>query len=136
MPPDHVLDRFHHRLGLRAFRRRGMDGDPLVHVTHDLGDGLVRPRRNDLRGRRDDGAGRAVVARKPHDPGFRVILPEAVEAGRVGAAKAVDRLVGIADRAQVAVGRRQQGQQPVLLLVDILEFVDRDPSQAAAVELA
>ena len=118
-------------LGLGAFRGRDLDGDALVHVAHDFGDRLVRSRRNDLRGGGDDGAGRAIVARKPHGPGRRVILSKAVEAGRIGATKAVDRLVGVADRAQVAVGRRQQGQQPVLLLVDILEFVDRDPPQAA-----
>ena len=133
--PDHVLDRLHHQLGLGPLRGRDLDGDALVHVAHDFGDRLVRSRCNDLRGGADDGAGRAIVARKAYGPDRRVILPKAVEAGRIGATKAVDRLVGVADRAQVAVGRRQQGQQPVLLLVDILEFVDRDPPPAAAIEL-
>ena len=34
-----LLDRLHHELGLGALGRRGVDGDALVHVAHDLGDG-------------------------------------------------------------------------------------------------
>ena len=68
-----------------------------------------------------------------HGPGSGIVLPEPLEARRVGAAEAIDRLVGIADDAKICRGRREQFQQAILLLVDILEFVDRDPSPAVAI---
>src|SRR5262249_3401632 len=80
----------------------------------------------------DDTAGGAVVAGKSHGPGSGIILLEALEAGRVGAAKAIDRLIGIADGAKVRPGGSQRSEQPVLLLVETLEFVDGDTAPAVA----
>ena len=57
---------------------------------------------------------------------------EAGEAGRVGAAEAVDGLVGIADDANIAAGRREQLHQAILLLVDVLELVDRNETETRA----
>ena len=96
--------------------------------------GSLRRARDDLGGCRHDRAAGAIVAREAHDLAGGIVMPEAVEAGGVGAAEAVDRLIGIADDAEIAVGRREQGQQAILLLVDVLEFVDRDPAEAIAVE--
>ena len=62
-----------------------------------------------------------------------IVAAEAREAGGVGAAEAVDRLVRIADDAEVRAGRRQLRDQPVLLLVDVLEFVDRDEAELCAI---
>ncbi len=53
-----------------------------------------------------------------------------LEARGVGAAETVDRLIGIADDAEV--GRREQRQQAILLVVDVLELVDRDRAPALA----
>src|SRR6266508_1028637 len=61
------------------------------------------------------------------------VLPEAQEEADVGAPEAVDGLVRVADRAEVAVGRGEQPQQPVLQFVDVLVLVHRDPAPAAAV---
>jgi len=51
---------------------------------------------------------------------------EAQEEPDVGAAKAVDRLVRIADDAEVAVRRHEPAQEGVLHRVHVLELVHRD----------
>ena len=127
---DHALDRLHDGGGFCALARRGLDGDALVHVAHHVGERFLLARVDHLRRGGDDGAAGAIVAGEPHDLGVWMIALEPVEARRIGAAKAVDRLVGVADDADVAAGRRQQREQPILLLVDVLEFVDRDRGEA------
>ena len=110
-----------------------MDGDALVHIAHDLGDRLALPGGDDLRGGGHDGAGRAVVAGEPHDPGGGIV---AAGSGRSRRRRRREsrRSPGRDRRSRKGCRRRrQQGEQPVLLLVDVLEFVDRDPSEAIAV---
>ena len=53
----------------------------------------------------------------------------------VGAAKAVDRLVVIADHAHVSLLAGEQLEQPVLGMVRVLVLVDEDPPEGAAVPL-
>ena len=62
------------------------------------------------RGDREDVAARAVVALEPDDPRARKILLEAEDVVDVGAAPAVDRLIVVADAADVAAPLRQQAQ--------------------------
>ena len=53
-------------------------------------------------------------------------LGEAFDARHVGAAEAVDRLVGVADRDQVATAARKQPEQLDLRGVGVLQLVDED----------
>ena len=48
----------------------------------------------------------------------------------IGAAETVDRLVVVADDAEVAVAGRQQADQPVLGVVGVLVLVDQDIAEA------
>src|SRR5262249_61952042 len=102
-----------------------------MQVAHQFGDRALLPSGDHLRGGGDDGPARTVVACKPRDGGIGMLAPETIEAGGIGPSEAVDRLVGIADDAQVR--RSDEREQAVLLLIDVLELVDRDMREALAV---
>ena len=74
----------------------------------------------------DVGVG-AVIAAEPRHPGAGEVFGEVGEEPPVGATEAVDGLVGIADGADVAVGRRELPDEPHLLLVHVLVLVDANP---------
>ena len=61
---------------------------------------------------------------------------EVEDVAQVGAAPAVDRLVGIADDAEVAVDLGQPLDQQVLRPVGVLVLVDEDVPELARVVLA
>ena len=97
--------------------------------------GSSASRGDDLRGSGDDGAARAVVAPERDRRRARIIAAEALEAGGIGAAKAVDRLMRIADGAEIAGRRRRElREQPVLPRIDVLELIDADEAEAGAIE--
>src|SRR3546814_2486429 len=73
---------------------------------------------------------RTVVALEPDDAGAREILLEAQDVADLGATPAVDRLVVVADAAEVAVALRQEAQPEVLRDVGVLVLVDQDVAEA------
>ena len=83
------------------------------------------------RGDRENVAARAVVALEPDDLRTRKIPLEAQDIVDVRAPPAVDRLVVVADAAQIAVGPGEQAQPQILDNVRILIFVDQDVAEAA-----
>ena len=66
----------------------------------------------------------AVVLLERDRPRLREVALELEDVADVGAAEGVDRLVGIADRADVVVVLGEQLQQPVLRVVRVLVLVD------------
>ena len=84
----------------------------------------------------EDGLGGAVVLLQEDDGRLRVVALEVEDVADVGGAPGVDRLVGVADDADVGVGRRrQQPREHVLGDVGVLELVDQDVLVAVAVAL-
>ena len=78
-------------------------------------------------------AGRAIVALEPDHLRAGKVLLEAQDVVDVGAAPAVDRLVVVADAAQVAVGLGEQPEPEILDDVGVLVLVDQDVAEAALV---
>src|SRR5262249_54323005 len=89
---------------------------------------------NDLAGCSNDGAGRTIVAPQGDNFGRGEIAFEPLEARCIRAAKSVDRLVGIADNAEIAGGWNEKREQAILPFVEVLEFVDRDPPKAVLIK--
>ncbi len=83
--------------------------------------GLDQPR-----GGGEDVGGGAVVALQPHHLGAGEVALEAQDVVHLGAAPAVDRLVVVADAAEVLPSLRQQPQPQVLRDVRVLVLVDQD----------
>jgi hypothetical protein len=77
--------------------------------------------------------GRTVVALQSDHLGARKVALESQDVVHLGAPPAVDRLVVIADAAEVADGLRQEAQPQVLRDVGVLVFVDQDVAEAAVV---
>ncbi len=86
-----------------------------------------------VRGGGQDMRRRAVVALQPDDGGAGKILLEAQDVADLGAAPAVDRLVVVADAADVLRALRQQPQPEILRHVGVLVLVDQDVAEAAVV---
>src|SRR3546814_14470441 len=74
----------------------------------------------------EDAAGRAVVALQPDHLGNGEIVLEAQDVADLGATPAVDRLVVVADAAEVAVALRPEAKPEVLRKVGVLVLVDQD----------
>ena len=89
--------------------------------------------RDQAGGGAEDVAGGAVVALEPDDGGAGEILLEAQDVVDLGAAPAVDRLVVVADAAEVRRALREQPQPQVLHDVGVLVLVDQDVAEAALV---
>ena len=79
---------------------------------------------------REDMPARAVVAFEPDDPGAGKILLEAQNVVDVRAAPAVDRLVVVADAADVSRRAREQSEPQVLDGVGVLVLVDQNVAEA------
>ena len=84
------------------------------------------------RGAQDVGRG-AVVALQADHPGAGEIALEAQDVADLGAAPRIDRLVVVADAAQVPVRLRQEAQPQVLGHVGVLVLVDQDVAEPALV---
>jgi hypothetical protein len=88
--------------------------------------------------RREDVAGGAIVLLQPDHLGAGKILLEAQDVADFGAAPAIDRLVVVADAADVAamsvrIRRRQQAQPEILGDIGVLILVDEDVAEEAAI---
>ena len=81
----------------------------------------------------EDVRGRAVVLLEPDHRGAGEVLLEAQDVADLGAAPAVDRLVVVADAADVAVAAGEQPQPEVLRDVGVLVLVDEDVAEPALV---
>ena len=81
----------------------------------------------------EDGAGGAVVLLQADDHRVGIVALEVEDVADLGAAPAVDRLVVVADHAQVAVARGEQVGEPVLHRVGVLVLVDQHVQEAVAV---
>ncbi len=73
---------------------------------------------------------RAVILLQPHDQRAREIALEPQDVADLGAAPAVDRLVVVADAAQIAVMLRQQPQPQILRDIGVLVLVDQQIAKA------
>ena len=82
---------------------------------------------------REDVAGRAVILLEPDDRRAREILFEPEDVGDLGAAPRIDRLVVVADAAQVAARLGEQLQPFILDRVGVLIFVDEEVAEALAI---
>ena len=79
--------------------------------------------------------GRAVILLEPDDLRAGKILLEPQDVGDLGAAPRIDRLVVVADAADVLALLREQPQPQILGLVGVLIFVDQDVLEALLVLL-
>ena len=89
--------------------------------------------RDETVGSGEDVRRRAVVLLKPDDLGAGEILLEAKDVGDLGAAPGIDRLVVVADDAEVAARLGEELQPFVLGLVGVLIFVDEKVAEAVAI---
>ena len=89
--------------------------------------------RDDTAGAVEDGLGRAVVALELDHPGVGVVALEVEDVADVGTAPGVDRLVRVADHAEVAVLLRDLLDELVLHAIRVLVLVDQDVLPAAPV---
>ena len=81
-------------------------------------------------GEREDLRGAAVVLAQAHDARAGVSVREGRQVLAAGAGEAVDRLVGVADDAQVAAIAQPQAQQILLEPIRVLVLVDAEPAVA------
>ena len=88
---------------------------------------------DEVRGGAEDVRGRAVVALEADDRGAGKILLEAQDVVDLGAAPAVDRLVVVADAADVRPPLGEQPQPEILRDVGVLVLVDQHVAEALVV---
>ena len=81
----------------------------------------------------EDARGRAVVLLEADDRGAGKIAFEAQDVADLGAAPAVDRLVVVADAAQIAPGLGQQAQPQILGDIGVLILVDQYIAKAPVI---
>ena len=89
--------------------------------------------RNQARGRAEDVPGRAVIAFEPDDLGAGKVGLEAQDVVHLGAAPAIDRLIVVADAANIAVALREQPQPQILRDVGVLILVHQHIEEALLV---
>src|SRR4029077_6927353 len=87
--------------------------------------------RDDPSGGGEDLRGRAVVLLESDDQRAGEIALEFEDVADLGAAPAVDRLVVIADAAQILVLLRQQPQPQILRDVGVLVLIDQEIAKTA-----
>src|SRR6202021_377122 len=75
---------------------------------------------------------RSIISLESNDLGAGKVLLEAQDVFDIGAAPGVDRLVVIADTAQIAVGLGKQPEKKILDNVRVLVLVDQDVTEAPA----
>ena len=90
---------------------------------------------DEARGGAENMRRRAVIALEPDDLGAGKILLEAQDVVDLGAAPAIDRLVVVADAADVVVALGEQPQPEILRDVGVLIFVDQHVFEAALIVL-
>ena len=120
------------KVGLVALGDAGEVGDRLAGAVFgpqvfDLAFGVVA---DDGAGRGEDGLGRAVVLLELENLRGRVVALEIEDVADVGAAPAVDRLVLVADHAQISRSRGERLHDQVLDAVGVLVLVDQQMRRA------
>ena len=90
--------------------------------------------RDETRGDREDMAGRAVIALEPDDFRARKIALEAQNIIDLGAAPAIDRLIVVADAADIVAPLGEQPQPQILGRVGVLIFIDEHIAEAVLIE--
>ena len=75
---------------------------------------------------------RSIISLESNDLGAGKVLLEAQDVFDIGAAPGVDRLVVIADTAQIAVGLGDEPEKKILNDVRVLVLVDQDVTEASA----
>src|SRR4051812_48405887 len=104
------------RLAAHPARDLGRGPESLVVATRGAGDHRVREG--------DDLMAAAVILLQGDLHAAREVVLEAEDASDVRPAEAVDRLVVVADDAEIPPGSEEGPEQVVLLVVGILVFVD------------
>ncbi len=79
---------------------------------------------------RENVAGRSIISLKPDHLRARKILLEPQDIFDIRAAPRVDRLIVVADAAQIAVGLGEQPQKKILNDVRVLVLVDQNVTEA------
>src|SRR6185295_15597821 len=105
------------QLGFRALARRALDDDALGGAAAHRHETPVRNQAaaaDRLARRLDERRGRAIVAGQVDDADAGIVLAEAQEEADVGTPVAVDRLIRIADGAEVRLRRSEQPDERVL----------------------
>jgi len=115
---------------VEAFAQR--DGRPFGAIGLQVFRVAHRVLRDDGVGRAQDGGRRAVVLLEGNQARAGKVVGELVDVPNAGAAPLVDRLVGIAHGAHVAVRRGEQLHQLVLRRVRVLELVNEQVPAPAA----
>ena len=109
------------------------DGDPASFVRPQVLRGALGVVGDDRVGGVEDGLGGAIVLIEDDHPGVGVVLLEIGDVADVRAPKPVDRLVGVADHTQVAMGGGELLDQDVLGAIGVLVLVDEHVSEALLV---
>ena len=130
------------RASISSPMRRASSSESHAPVIDDLLAGLVlRAQRlaeaalvlgDQARGGGEDVAGRAVIALQADDRRAGKIVLEAQDVVDLGAAPAVDRLVVVADAAEVLARLREQPQPEILRDVGVLVLVDQHVAEAVS----
>ena len=107
---------------------RALRVEPLVLAVAILRDDGRRRIEDDLRG--------AVVPLEAHDMRFRKIVLEVENVAEVGAAPFVDRLVGVANHAEIPMLPCQALNEQILRPVGVLVLVDHHEPELVAVAFA
>ena len=123
------------RLGVLVLELGDVDGLAAADVAPQLLGLAALVVRHDRVRRREDRLRGAVVLLQLHDMRAREVTLEVEDVRDVRAAEAVDRLVVVADHADVALLACEQLQQPVLRVVGVLVLVDQDPAEGLPVAL-
>ena len=131
----HGQDALGHEVGLLVLVPGAIEGGALaLLVLRPQGLVLARGVVGDHRpGRRQDALGGAIVLLEPDHAGARIVPLEVEDVADVRPAPLVDRLVGIADAADVAVLAGEEADDPVLRAVGVLVLVDQDVAPEPAV---
>ncbi len=90
--------------------------------------------RDEVRGRAENMGVGAVVTFQPDHLGAREILLETQDVVDLRAAPAIDRLVVVADAAQIARALREQAQPQILRDVGVLVLVDQHVAEALVID--
>ena len=137
-PRGHASGAALERLRLLADPARLFLAVPVADQAHLLAalrlgpERLAKPpgiRCDQTRGGGQDVFGRPVVLFQPDHLGAGEVLFEAQDVADLGAAPAVDRLIVVADAADVLVPRRQQPEPEILRDVRILIFIDQNEAK-------
>ena len=120
---DLLADRARFLLGIPGARHRDLFARILVGAQ-----GLAEPALvvgDEMRGGGEDVGGRAIIALQPDHSRAGKILLEAQDVVDLGAAPAVDRLIVVADAADVLRALAEQPQPQILRDVGVLVLVDQ-----------